>query len=133
MLTVRRAQLTAMRPELEQAFEALLVDWAVDRQLLFSLQLGRAALVLRVADAMARARRFGFANKRDLARFLDLDLRLGPTFECSADQDWMSTLLARTDLTPATRLFRLESRLERLAKMASEIDQENPDAAPTQP
>ena len=133
MLTVRREQLTAMRPLLEQEFESLLVDWAVDRQLLFGLQLGRPTLVLRVADAMARARRFGFANKRDLARFLDLDLRLGPAFECSADRDWMTTLLAKTDLTPVTRLFRLESRLERLAKMASEIEQEKPDAAPAQP
>ncbi len=129
MLIIRQAQLVALRPALEQAFDAALADWVQDRYPEVALGLPPGALAQRVSACTARARRLGFTLKRDLARFVDMDLRLGPDFEAAPRQAWMAALLANTGLSPASRLFRIESRLERLAAVARDAALEPDDAA----
>lgn len=131
MLIIRQAQLTALRPALEQAFDAVLTDWIEGRYPSLALGLPAGALALRVAACTGRARPLGFTLKRDLARFVDMDMRLGPDFEAAPGQTWMAAILANTGLSPASRLFRIESRLERLAAVAHDAALEAEDAAAT--
>jgi len=131
MLVIRRQQLAALRPELERHFASRLCNWAEARHPELVSMAGRSALEDRIAGCMVRARRYAFRSRRDVALFVDMDLRLGPMFEDAPGNEWMKTLLGSTGLTPATRLFRIECRLERLAALSQVRAQEEINASAT--
>lgn len=133
MLIIRQAQLAALRPALEHEFDAVLAAWVQDRYPQLASGPPPGALAERVAACGGRARQLGFTLKRDLAKFVDMDMRLGPAFETAPGQAWMAALLADTGLSPASRLFRIESRLERLAAVALDAALETENAATTRP
>ena len=120
MLIIRQQQMEAFRHTLEQQYVLRLINWiASEYPPLAAGPDGPAALERRVRAAYARCRRYGFKRKRDVARFVAFDAKLGAEFENQPGNEWMRALLAHEGLSPVTRLYRLECRLERLAAMAA--------------
>lgn len=120
LLIVRTQQLEALRPALERQFIERLADWLAPGADAQGAPLTRAALEARVAAGVDRARGHGFKLKRDVARFVALDFQWGPNFEDQPGNAWMRDMLAQQGLSPATRLYRMECRVARLAAVAAE-------------
>jgi len=120
MLTIRQQQIEAFRPSLESQFLMRVVRWIAGKYpVLAAGPDGPAELERRVRAAYARGRRYGFRTKRDAARFVEFDAKLGEDFEKQPGNEWMRPILTHEGLSAATRLYRVECRLERLAAMAT--------------
>ena len=128
LLTIRTPQLAAFKPELERQFVQRVCDWLADQDRDGRMALSPEALTERVVSCVRRARRYGFASKREVSLFVALDWRLGFEFERMAEYAWTQALLTQTGLTPVTRLYRIECRLERLAQVAADHLKDGQDA-----
>jgi hypothetical protein len=129
MLIIRQQQLAAFRPGLEAQFILRLTDWAQSTYPELASELGRDGLELRVKSAYHRAKRYSMTSRRDVAKFAQLDLRLGAEFENAPGNDWMKKILETRGLSGPTKVYRIECRLERLAEIAAEIEQEKKEEA----
>lgn len=127
-LTIRATQLEAFRPELEQQFIDLVCAWIADRHPDPSASMSPDQRAERVASCVRRAKGYGFRSKRDISLFVALDWRLGFEFERTPALAWAQALLAHEGLSPATRLHRVECRLERLAQVAADNLRDETDA-----
>jgi hypothetical protein len=128
LLTVRRPQIEAFLPGFERAFIERLVSWVEGGHPELATTLGHDGVEERVAGAYKRSREYGFTTRRDCARFVEFDIRLGADFENKPGNEWMKALLETTGLSAPTRLYRIECRIERLAAMAAATDKEEKDA-----
>ena len=124
MLTIRPQQMRLFRPELERVFMERVADW-VEQKHPGPEVADRAALERRVFAAFRRARGYSMQSRRDLARFVDLDMRLGPSFEMRPENAWMKAILSQPSLSPPTKIHRIECRLERLAAIADSYAEES--------
>ena len=124
MLIIRQQQMDAFRAVLKKAFLTRLADRAEARHE-EARALGRAGVEARVEAACARAGRYGLTSKRDVARFVDLDFTAGEDFENAPGMEWARQLLETRGLNGATRLFRVESRLERMRNRAAAEEEQN--------
>ena len=127
-LTIRTPQFEAFRPELERQFVQRVCDWIADQHRNDSVAMSREVLTERVASCIRRARSYGFNGKREVSLFVALDWRLGFEFERTAAFAWTQALLTQQGLTPVTRLYRIECRLERLAQVAADNLKDGQDA-----
>ncbi len=120
LLIVRTQQLVALRPALEQQFVERVARWISAWQAEAGEPMARQALEDRVAGCIERARALGFERKRDIARFVALDFEHGSGAGATPRTAWIGELLQQRGLSPATRLHRIDCRLQRLAALAEE-------------
>lgn len=123
MLIIRQQQIASFRPELERAFIQRVADWVEQRHP--GAAAVRDVLEERIVAAYHRARGYSMTSRRDVALFVDLDMRLGPAFELQPENAWMKGILGNVGLSGPTRIYRIECRLERLAAVAASRGEDN--------
>jgi hypothetical protein len=123
MLVITQQQTAVLQTDLERSFIERLVEWA-GRKYVPGVEVS-AELAQRVEAAYRRARDYALNSRRNIAEFVDLDMRLGAAFEDQPGNGWMKDILANRDLSGPTRIYRIEGRLERLAAMAASQEEES--------
>jgi hypothetical protein len=113
LLIVRREQMEALNAQALESFHRRM------RQHLAALFPERVAAwgeegARGAADAGIRqAAGFGITAERDVARFIDLTVELGPDFPDREATAWTRSVLEDRHASAATRMSRLYQRLER--------------------
>jgi hypothetical protein len=107
MLTVRLAQLHALEALASDAYERRLGRHA---QQFFPERvafLTEPELHAYVRQAVAAARGHGLASERDICKYLNLALSLGPDFDTDPALPWARAILTAEHIGPTLRINRL--------------------------
>jgi len=114
MLVIRNEQI--------KAFEPVLLDSYIERETEYaalawphiaSLYPDRLGLREFVRTCIGKAMALGFKDRRQLRALLDWECKFGKGFSEEPQWAWLKLILQK-DIDPASRLFRIENRLEKL-------------------
>jgi hypothetical protein len=109
MLTIRAAQMEALARERAEECKARLRKMAARCWPEVCARLGDAGLRACVDDAFAACIARGIEREDDLARYLNIALALGPSFEADPRYPWARRILDDTSMRPAARIERLSA------------------------
>ncbi len=117
MLSIRREQLEALGLGRREAFIDRLVEKLRQHWTTECAALDDAALRQRVGDVMDRAARYGLRAEVDVARYVNITMALGPTFDEDPRYPWARAILEEEAFTPGKKVERLSAlTAEALAK-----------------
>ena len=114
MLVIRNEQI--------KAFEPVLLDSYIERETEYtasawpdiaSLYPGREGLREFVSTCIRKAVALGFRDRGQLRKLLDWECGFGEGFSEKPEWAWLRLILEK-DIDPASRIFRIENRLEKL-------------------
>ena len=110
MLTIRAEQMKTMSEPVDARFRERLVEHVARVFPQSAKGLGPNGLTTFVDDGVARARKVGFRSERQISRFLDLCMPLGPGFEKTA---WARRVIEDRNHDADTRILMLQLEAKR--------------------
>lgn len=120
MLIIRDAQQHVFKMDAQQRFESEAVAFVAACWPEHHAELGEEGTRQRVREAMAHAAAWGITDQRDVLRFINVTLALGPGFAQDARTAWARHILQDRSLTPAGRVKVLCEETARRLKRAEE-------------
>jgi len=112
-LILRPEQTEALRAGGEARLVRVLCGWARRAWAEFCRDLGDEDLEVRIEGDVCLARSFGFETDRDIGRFINLALTLGPRFPDPRRHPWAFPILEDGTLSPAARIDALWAEIRR--------------------
>jgi hypothetical protein len=113
MLVIRQEQMEALRKDRLEQFEARMVAHLKQLMPERCATLGDEAMRHDIRHGMARAAAYDITAERDVARYLELALRLGRDFDSSPSTPWARPILVDRSSSAENRLRRLRSMARR--------------------
>jgi hypothetical protein len=124
MLTIRREQMEVLGAYMRQSFEDRLVQHIAQS---FPAQFRKLApppgndepVRTLIKQGIERAGDHGITSERDVRRFIDLMVTLGPDFETKADTAWAQSILRDKTLPARVRMELIHQQLAARSSPAS--------------
>jgi hypothetical protein len=117
MLTIRKEQMNVLSAYMGQAFEERIIrhirqNFPDQYKQLGDTDAREDNLRKLIRQGIERARRYGIESERDAARFVELMIRIGPTFEELPEYAWAKAVLSDPNISGHGRVELIHQQLE---------------------
>lgn len=111
MLIIRHEQLDAMAEARWSSFKGRVARHLVEVLPAETAELGDSGLAPAIDRYVQAARELGLTTERDVSRYVDLFVALGPSIGDNPLNNWLGPILGDQDETPSDRLSRAYGQL----------------------